>query len=172
MSNLSSDTQQILAEAVNEPSNLHTALNTVLNTICEFTHWDYGEAWIPSQEGTILELHSAFYITPHRSYAQVDALEQFRTCTQGFTFPPGVGLPGRVWSSQQAEWLPNASSVSERVFLRHHIAKAFGLKTGFGVPVLVNHRMLAVLVFFMLDACEEDKQLTEVVATILTQIGS
>jgi hypothetical protein len=62
--------------------------------------------------------------------------------------------------------------VSERVFLRHHIAKAFGLKTGFGVPVLVNHRMLAVLVFFMLDACEEDKQLTEVVATILTQIGS
>ncbi len=101
----------------------------------------------------------------------MDVLEQFRICTEGFSFPSNVGLPGRVWSSQQAEWLSDASSWSERIFLRHQIAKAFGVKTGFGVPVLANHRVLAVLVFFMLDACEEDKQLTELVATMATRIG-
>lgn len=171
MKDLSLDIQRVLAKTVNEALNLDAALNSVLHNICEFTGWDYGEVWMPCQEGTILELYSAFYITPHRSNAQIDALEQFRICTKGFTFPPGVGLPGRVWSSQQPEWLPDACSVSEGVFLRNQIAKAFGVKTGFGFPLLADHRVLAVLVFFMLDESEEDKQRTELVTTIARQIG-
>lgn len=171
MKDLSLDIQQVLAKTVNETSNLHTALHSILNNICQVTGWDYGEVWIPSQEGTILELYSAFYITPHRSNAQIDALEQFRICTKGFTFPPGVGLPGRVWSSKQPEWLPDACSVSEGVFLRNQIAKAFGVKTGFGIPVIGSDRILAVLVFFMLDAHEENQELIDFLATIATQIG-
>jgi hypothetical protein len=171
MENLFLDIQQVLEPAINEAPNLDAALNSVLNNICEFTRWDYGEVWMPCQEGTILELYSAFYITPHRSNAQIDALEKFHICTKGFTFPPGVGLPGRVWSSQQPEWLPDACSVSEGVFLRNQIAKAFGVKTGFGIPVVGSDRVLAVLVFFMLDAHEKNKELIEFIATIATQIG-
>ncbi|HEY9614516.1 GAF domain-containing protein [Allocoleopsis sp.] len=172
MSNLSLDIQQVLEQAINEAPNLNTALNSLLHNICEFTHWDYGEVWIPCKEGTILELYSAFYITPHRSNAQIDALEQFRICTKGFTFPPGVGLPGRVWSSQQPEWLPDACSVSERVFLRNQIAKAFGVKTGFGIPLVVSDRVLAVLVFFMLDAHEENQDLIAFLTTTLIQVAN
>lgn len=171
MKNLSSDLQQVLEQAVNEASNLHTVLSTILTKICEFTKWDYGEVWIPCQKGTILELYSAFYITSDRNDSQVRALEQFHICTKGFTFPSGVGLPGRVWLSQKAEWLPNASAVSERVFLRNQIAQAFGVKTGFGVPIVAHDQVLGILVFFMLDACEEDKQLTEMITTTTEELG-
>jgi GAF domain-containing protein len=172
MNNLSLDIQQVLEQAINEAPNLDTAFNTLLHNICEFTRWDYGEVWIPCKEGTILELHSAFYITPHRSKAQIDALEQFHICTKGFTFPPDVGLPGRVWSSQQPEWLPDACAVSERVFLRNQIAKAFGVQTGFGIPVFASDRVVAVLVFFTLDAHEENKELIAFLATTLTQVAN
>jgi hypothetical protein len=171
MENLSLDIQQVLEQTINEAPNLDAALKSVISNICEYTRWDYGEVWIPCKEGTILELYSAFYITPHRSNAQIDALEQFRICTKGFTFPPGVGLPGRVWSSKQIEWLPDACSVSEGVFLRNQIAKALGVKTGFGIPVLASDRVLAVLVFFMLDTHEENKELLEFLAAMVMQIA-
>lgn len=172
MNNLSLDIQQIFTQNGREVSNLHTALSSLLVNICEFTEWDYGEVWIPCQEDMLLELHSAFYITSHRSHAEVSSLEQFRICTKGFTFPLGVGLPGRVWSSRQSEWLPDASSLSERFFLRHQIAKAFGVKSGFGVPILANNCVLAILIFFMLHAREEDKRMTELVAALAMQIGN
>jgi hypothetical protein len=170
MRNLSLDIQQALIGGDRAPNNF-IALKDVVSNICEFAGWDYGEVWVPDKEGTILELHSTFYITAHKSKTEVLALEQFRACSEGFSFPPATGLPGRVWSSKQAEWLSDASSESERVFLRHKIAKGFGVKTGFGVPILSNDRVLAVVVFFMLDICKEDKQLTELIATILMQIG-
>ncbi|NJP10892.1 MAG: GAF domain-containing protein [Leptolyngbyaceae cyanobacterium RU_5_1] len=172
MQNGSTDIQQTLTQAIDQASDLHTALDNVLSIICEFTGWDYGEAWIPFKEGRILELHPVCYISPHRSDADRYALEQFRNCTKGLTFPYNVGLPGRVWASQRIEWLNNPASQSERIFLRHHIAKAFGVKTGFGVPVLAGDRVLAVLAFFMLDSPMEDKGLTELISTLTNQIGN
>ena len=116
MKNLSLDIQQALFDAVVRAANGSNALKNILSSICEFACWDYGEAWIPCKEGTILELHLASYITTHKSKAEVLSLEQFRTCTEGFSFPPAIGLPGRVWVSQQPEWLSDASSQSESVF--------------------------------------------------------
>lgn len=149
-----------------------------LHHIGELTDWDYGEAWIPSPEGPILELHPACYITSRRSPSEVRAIEQFRICTGGLTFPPNVGLPGRVWASRQSEWLADAASQSERIFLRHHIAKAFGIKAGFGVPVLApnadidsSESVLAVLAFFRLEA-DADPSLTEPVSMAAMQLGA
>lgn len=62
-------------------------------------------------------------------------------------------------------------SSCETYFLRHYIAKAYGVKTGLGVPILVNNQVLAVLVFFMLSVRPEDKELVELVRAAVTQIG-
>jgi len=55
--------------------------------------------------------------------------------------------------------------------LRNQIALAFGVKAGFGVPILANHQVLVVLVFFMLSVRSEDKRLVELTRVAATQLG-
>lgn len=83
----------------------------------------------------VLELSPAWYVNPRRDRISVSALEQFRLCSEAFVLPPATGLPGRVWSSQQPEWIVDVSAESETYFLRHQIAKAYGVRAGFGVPI-------------------------------------
>jgi len=123
---------------LSEASDFHTALTVALREICEGTDWDYGEAWIPYKDSKILELSPAWCLSTSKNSGSVLALKQFRYCSEAFILSPGVGLPGRVYSSQQSEWLSDASAQSETYFLRNQIAKAFGIKAGFGVPILIN----------------------------------
>lgn len=55
-----------LLEAV-KTTNFQNALTATLGQVCELGKWDYGEAWIPSNGGTILQHSSAFYINTHQS---------------------------------------------------------------------------------------------------------
>lgn len=162
---------QTLNQAMSEAPDFQTALTIALGLICEVTGWDYGEAWIPYEDGTLLELSPACYINTHRGSAYVPALEQFRLCSEAFILSPGAGLPGRVWSSGQPEWVYDVSVQSETYFLRNQIALAFGVKAGFGVPILANHQVLVVLVFFMLSVRSEDKRLVELTRVAATQLG-
>ncbi|HEY9636952.1 MAG TPA: GAF domain-containing protein [Coleofasciculaceae cyanobacterium] len=161
---------QTLTQAINQAADFDTALAVTLSQVCEFTDWDYGEAWISDRDDTILKLHSAWCVHTYRESACVLALEQFRNCSEGFILHPSEGLPGRVWSSQQPEWMSDASAESETYFLRNQIAKAFAVKAGLGVPILVNSQMRAVFCFFMLEARAEDKQLVEFTLAAITQL--
>ncbi len=160
-----------LTQSMSEASNFQEALAIALGKVGEVSDWDYGEAWIPSQEGTVLELSPAWYRNTNRNSAWLLAVEQFRHCSEGFIFPPAIGLPGRVWLSQQPEWLYDASAESETYFLRNQIARAFGIRAGFGVPVVVNHQVLAVLIFFMSQAQGEDQQRARIAQAAATQLG-
>ena len=164
---------QTLNQAISEAPDFQSALTVALGKVCEFTNWDYGEVWIPYKDGTLLELSPACYINTDRDSAYVTALEQFRLCSEELILSPGIGLPGRVWSSQQSEWISDVSAQSETYFLRNQIALAFGIKTGFGVPILANHQGKAgVLVFFMLEVRAQDKRLIELAQAAATQLGA
>ena len=128
--------------------NTQKGLAYALKAICEFARWDYGEAWVPSEEGTILEISPVWYVNSSIDSVTVNSLEIFRFCSEGFVMPPKVGLPGRVWLSHQAEWISNLSTQSEGYFLRNKIAKACGIKTGLAIPLFINHEVGAVLTFF------------------------
>lgn len=149
-------------------SQAEVALITTLNHVCEETDWEYGEVWIPKAGNTILELSPAWYVTTRVDSDRQFAWEQFRYCSEEFILHPSEGLPGRVWSSQQPEWIADVSSQSEFYFLRNHIAKAFGAKTGFGVPILEEQLQL-VLVFFMSKICAENKQLMASTQAVIKQ---
>jgi len=162
---------QTLFQAISEAADFQSALNVALSQVCKVTDWEYGEAWIPSGERTVLELSPVWYGN-RGERAYLLALDQFRLCSEGFIFPPAIGLPGRVWSSQQPEWICDASAQSETFFLRNQIAKAFGIRAGFGVPVLANHEVQAVLVFFTSEDREEDRQLVKLAKAAAMQLGA
>ena len=163
--------RQHLSQSVSAAPDLHTALCLALSQVGEATGWDYGEAWIPCPQRLVLELSSAYYISPRQDSILGFALEQFRLCSEAFILPPATGLPGRVWSSQQPEWIADVSAESETYFLRNQIAKACSVKAGLGVPLIADRQVVAVLVFFSSTARAEDRQLLQEVAAIVNQLG-
>ena len=55
---------QALNQAISKATShtaFETALTNTLSRVCEVTGCDYGEAWIPSQDGTVLELSPLWY---------------------------------------------------------------------------------------------------------------
>src|SRR5262249_51208134 len=70
----------------------------------------------------------------------------FTEATRARRFPPGVGLPGRVWADGAAAWVRDVRE--DLNFPRARAAAATGLRTGFAVPVSVDGRVVGVLEFF------------------------
>ncbi|HEY9828963.1 MAG TPA: PAS domain-containing protein, partial [Stenomitos sp.] len=158
-------------QAIAEAENFNSALSLILDSCCDFINWDFGEAWIPNQDETHLE-YSQSRCTIQNSQWLDSALAEFRQQSLSVTFTPGVGLPGRIWSSQQPEWLEDVSLEPSQLFERHQMAVGVGLKTGFGIPILINDQVLAILVFFKREATPLQPHLVEVIQAVATQVAS
>jgi putative methionine-R-sulfoxide reductase with GAF domain len=131
----------------------------LLSIICAQTDWQYGEFWIPDPTHQLLELSPAWCIDFALESHQQLAWSQFQMCSRSFVLRFGEGMPGRVWQSQQAEWIDDVSAETERYFLRDQIARAMAVKAGFGMPIRVHSQTIAVVVFFMSKARSPDQEL-------------
>ena len=90
---------QTLTRLVSTAEGFYSSIETVLREVCKTTDWAYGEAWIPSEDNSCLELCPSWYADDS------NGLKKFRNASEGYTFPPGIGLPGRTWSCRKAEWI-------------------------------------------------------------------
>ena len=131
--------------------------------VCKTGDWDYGEAWIPTDD--ILELSPVWY-----SRLDSEAIEKFRLCSEAFVIPPNQGLPGRVWAKGQPEWIVDVSARSETYFLRNQIAKACGVKAGFGIPIKRDRQVIVVLVFFMRTAEVHKEQKVDFITAVAAKL--
>ena len=52
---------QTMTQAISEAPNFHAALEVALRKVCEATSWDFGEAWVKSADGTVLECSTRWY---------------------------------------------------------------------------------------------------------------
>lgn len=161
-----------LTQAVSKSKNFDYALAVTMELICEATSWDIAEAWIPSTQKQELVCSPVWYQQSQIAPEISEKIKRFRKVSEQLTFVPNVGLPGRVWSSQQTEWIFDVSQESRNWFLRNKVAAESGIKAGFGVPILANHHVLAVLVFFRRRPQEKDPKLMELVASVAMQLGS
>ncbi|NEP11433.1 MAG: response regulator [Symploca sp. SIO2C1] len=152
-------------QAISEASDFNSALEVILRQVCETIDWDFGEAWVPNQDATVLEYSQSIY-------AKNPGLEEFRQQSSQVTFARDVGLPGRIWSSKQPEWLEDVSAQPCSVFQRSQITATLQLKAAFGVPIFFNEQVLAVLVFFKQTASTPNQHLIALVSAVATQLGS
>jgi signal transduction histidine kinase len=153
---------QTITLAISEAEDLQSALGVSLRKVCEATGWSYGEAWTPRSDGTILECSPAWYSSAH-------GLEEFRKTSEEFMFPPGIGLPGRIWSSKHPAWIRDVTMDAN--FPRAPIAKKAGLKAAVGIPVLAGVEVVAVLDFFVFEPREEDERLVRLISAVAAQLG-
>lgn len=154
---------QTIIMSITEAKDFQSALGIVLRKVCETTGWTYGEAWIPSPHGNYLEFGMAWY-------GIRNCAKEFRKKSKTFVFPPGIGLPGRVWVSKKPEWRKDATVNGD--FPRALIAKETGFKSAMGIPVIANDKVIAVLGFFVREKRNEDERLIKLVSVVANQLGT
>ncbi|HEY9853447.1 MAG TPA: diguanylate cyclase [Leptolyngbyaceae cyanobacterium] len=152
-------------QAISSAANVEEALEVILANVCLTIGWDFGEAWIPNSETKLLEYSRAWYGN------KVD-LQQFHSESCKLRFAVGEGLPGRVWFSQQLEWIEDVSQAEEEVFYRVQSATEAGLKGAIAIPIAFEHQVLAVLLFFQKREMIPDERSLTLVNAIATQLGS
>ena len=152
-------------QAISRCDDVHSALAAVLRLVCITIQWNYGDAWIPSNDGKVLECSQGWY-------ASDASFSDFRHQSLCLKFGSNVGLQGRIWTSKQPEWIEDIAAEDEQSFLRSQIAIAAGLKAAFGVPILVNDQVLAILIFYKKTTAATSSRLIELVTAVATQLGA
>lgn len=153
---------QNIMQAIGESRDFYSALGVTLYKVCEATGWVYGEAWAPDSDGRALKRCTEWHYP-------VNSLEKFHTLSREFTFLPGVGLPGRAWTSKRPEWIKDITTDTN--FPRSKIAIEAGIKAGLAIPVISGREVIAVINFFMSESHEEDERIVKSILSITSQLG-
>ncbi|HKW85946.1 MAG TPA: PAS domain S-box protein, partial [Nitrospiraceae bacterium] len=154
--------QYAVTRVLAESSTLQEAGSKMLKAICESLDWELGCLWSVDQRDGLLRCLDIWHVP------SVEAAE-FIAVSRQRTFLPGIGLPGRVWSSGQAAWIPDV--VKDANFPRAPIAAQVGLHGAFAFPIRVGNQVRGVLEFFSHQIREPDRELLEMVADIGIKVG-
>jgi PAS domain S-box-containing protein len=149
---------QVLAEA----ATLEEATPKILQVVCECLVWDLGELWRTDRAGGVLRCVEVWH-------KESIAAPLFVAASHDRTFGPGIGLPGRVWSSRESAYIPDV--VQDSNFPRAHIAAHEGLHAAFAFPILIAGEVVGVMDFFSQEIRQPDQDLLDMMTTIGSQIG-
>jgi PAS domain S-box-containing protein len=94
---------------------------------------------------------------------------EFEDLTRNSVFEPGVGLPGRVWSTRKPIWIERLAADSN--FPRQAAAAQDGLKSAFGFPILLENEVTGVSEFFSHEVRQRDDEFLALLSSIGSQIG-
>jgi len=149
---------QMLAEA----ATLEEATPKILQAVCECLVWDLGELWRIDRAAGVLRCVEVW----HKESIEAP---QFEASSHDRTFMPGIGLPGRIWSSREPAYIPDV--VQDSNFPRASIAAREGLHAAFAFPILLGSEVVGVMDFFSQEIRQPDQDLLDMMATIGSQIG-
>ena len=149
---------QMLATA----ATLEEVTPKILQTVCELLFWDVGTLWSIDREAGVLRCAEVW----HDESVEVP---QFEAICRQHTFIPGVGLPGRVWSSHEPAYIPDVAK--DPIPPSGPIAARAGLHACFAFPILLGADVLGVIEFFSHEIRQPDQELLDMMATLGSQIG-
>src|SRR6201991_3831220 len=154
--------QHTVAQILAEAATIEEATPRILWAMGECLGWDVGALWRVDREAEALRCVELW----HKASIEVP---EFERVSREFTFVPGLGLPGRVWSSLEPEYVPDV--VTDGNFPRGPIAEREGLHAAFGFPILLGSEVLGVIECFSREIRQPDQELLDVLATIGSQFG-
>jgi len=155
--------QYAVAHSLAEVRHLGDASKKIVQAICESMHWDFGGLWRVDPTANLLRCVDTWdgpgFSAP-----------EFIEATRQSAFPSGVGLPGRVWSSRKAFWIPDV--VVDDHFIRAELAVCGGLHGALAFPILRGDEVIGVMEFFSKRIYTPDDGLLSMLTALGTQIGS
>jgi PAS domain S-box-containing protein len=154
--------QYEITRVLAESATLEVASPRILQAICATLEWDLGAIWTVDRTVNVLRCVHVWH-TPGRDPSE------FVDITRRTAFPPGIGLPGRVWTSCQPAWINDV--VRDTNFPRAPWADRVGLHGAFGFPIANATDVLGVIEFFSHEIREPDQELLQMFGAIGTLIG-
>ena len=145
-----------------EANSFTEALQGCVDIVCKLTGWPVGHVYLPDEANERLVPTSIWHLA-------ADFPGEFREVTEHTYLPRGVGLPGRIWQSGRPEWIGNVSR--DHNFPRAAVCADVGLQSGFGFPIHVENRVVAVLEFFGRDQMGADPDLLTIIRSVGNQMG-
>src|SRR2546425_807175 len=149
---------RILAES----TNLEQAAPRIIQALCEVAGWDVGAMWQVDRAAKELRCVE-FWHVPSLKVAEFAAITRQRT------FVPGIGLPGRVWTSGQPAWIPDLTQDGN--FPRAAFAQKPGLRGGVCFPIKLGDEVLGVVECFGRRVREPDHEFLQILASAGSQLG-
>lgn len=151
-------------QAINRARYFQDAIAIILPLFCQTIDWDVAEAWIPIDRGRNLQ-------SVRGGYVSKPSLQDFLDRSQEIDWVPNIGFAGKIYHSQKQEWIEDVSRADKVDFHRREIAEEFGLKACFGIPIIKNKRVLAILLFFKTTSLTCDLHLVDIVNVVAAQLG-
>jgi DNA-binding response OmpR family regulator len=152
-------------KVISEADDFHLALEVTLRQVCEKIGWDFGEFWLPNSQATVFELGEGWYANNNR-------FEKFRRASKKLTFATSKEFLRQICQSKQPCWITDVSLEPGNVFQRNQLAKEVDLRACFGVPILFNDQVLAILVFLKQESSKPEPQIIELVNFLAIQLSS
>jgi signal transduction histidine kinase/DNA-binding response OmpR family regulator len=138
------------------------AMPQILRTVGESLDWVLGARWALDREAGVLRCAEMWTTTAR-------ALEEFTEVNRRSAFPSGVGLPGRVWESGRATWIPDVTL--DPNFPRAPYAIRCGLHGAFGFPIVGPSGFLGVMEFFSHEIREPEEDILRMFQAVGGQVG-
>ena len=151
-----------VASVLAEAGTLEEATPKVLQTICEGTGFDVAIIWELDKQSGLLNCLDLW----HR---QELLLPDFESAARGSSFSSGIGLPGRVWTRAEPEWIQDALADSDLPYAS--VGARSNLHGTFAVPILFNGEVTGVIEFLSREFRRPDVELTALMVTLGGQIG-
>lgn len=142
--------------------DLRDAAPRILRTIGESLGWQVGAMWTLHPDGKHLRCFEIW----HTPDVKIDLFEL--ECKSRH-FASGVGLPGRVWSTQAPAWIHDVEK--DENLPRAPAAIQAGLHSAFAFPLTFGEKFLGVMEFFTDQFREPDEEMFSMFGSVGSQIG-
>lgn len=151
-------------DQVSKTDDLNSAMQVVVQRICEFSGWDLGKAWLPHRQHGGVEKYTLAAL--YSGLEEVHRLSKYRHAN----FFLYTGFLDRVYSTKKPLWIEKIQD--EKDLNQASLIKELGFQTAVGFPVIGNeNQVLAIINFFKVEQQEEDKTLIDIISVIIRMMS-
>lgn len=155
-------TKDAVAAALSGLDSLPDAGRSVLHAVAQNLHWDEGSLWVLSADKERITCVTTW----HGGSAD---FERFAEVSMRTPMRRGEGIPGRVWETAAACWIPEIRRDAN--LPRRAAMEETGFRTAVGFPITVHGETLGALEFFSRDERQPDGDMLAVMSNIGSQLG-
>lgn len=152
-----------VATAANEAASLTEGFQAAIDRICQHTGWPVGHAFRFDESRQKLVSLQVWHLADAVHYAD------FRRATEATELTAGEGFVGEVFADTTPMWIMDINQSS--VYCRKEATAAAGLVSGFGFPVFIGRKAVAVIEFYSPSADIPDETLLSTMGNIGRQLG-
>ena len=147
-----------------ENNSFDEALQVCLASVQKLTGWPLGHVYLPSGAEPVRLVPSPVWYS-----SKPEAFGKLRAATEGSTFGPGEGLPGRVWETRAPEWIADVNAHPD--FPRARWPGGIEIKSALGFPITSSDLVIAVIELFSETVVPPDAELLLTLRAIGQQVG-